>query len=146
MRLEDEQIGVKCVVWPEAFTKYSSIIAEEAAVLVEGRVEVTDDGTVTVVVDELALLGDILQRRAKSLTVRLPPPDNMSFALDALYKICDQHRGDCELLLEMFLPGEVLVRVRPHVALRVKGSVQLEASLKALGCDVQWAHRNAIPV
>jgi DNA polymerase-3 subunit alpha len=146
MRLEDEQNGVKCVVWPEAFTKYSSIIAEEAAVLVEGRVEVTDDGTVTVVVDELALLGDILQRRAKSLTVRLPPPNDRAFALDALYKICDQHRGDCELLLEMFLPGEVLVRVRPHVALRVKGSVQLETSLKALGCDVQWAHRNAIPI
>jgi len=104
---------------------------------------VTDDGGVTLIADEAAALGDILQRRAKVVTVKLPFSSENSI-LEELHKVCDQHRGDCELLIEMFLPGEVLVRIRPHVAMRVKGSVQLETSLKNLGCEVIWSHRNSM--
>jgi DNA polymerase-3 subunit alpha len=146
MRLEDEESGVKCVVWPEAFTKFSHLVVEESAVLAEGRVEVTDDGAVTLVVDELAALGDFLQKRAKSLTVRLPQTQDVTGILEGLYKVCDGHRGECEILIEMFLPGEVLVRVRPHVALRVKGSIDLEKALGDLGCKVEWSQRNGMAV
>ena len=144
MRLEDEESGVKCVVWPEAFSKYSHLITEEAAVLVDGKVEVTDDGGVTLIADELAALGDILQKRAKSLSVRLQRESEIELLLPELYKICDRYRGDCELLIEMALPGGVLVRVRPHTALRVKGSLELETALKNLGCEVNWNHRGGI--
>jgi DNA polymerase-3 subunit alpha len=143
MRLEDEQSGVKCVAWPEVYAKYAHAIIEEAPVLISGRVELTDDGGVTLIADEAAALGDILQRRAKVVTVKLPFSSENSI-LEELHKVCDQHRGDCELLIEMFLPGEVLVRIRPHVAMRVKGSVQLETSLKNLGCEVIWSHRNSM--
>jgi DNA polymerase-3 subunit alpha len=144
MRLEDEESGVKCVVWPEAFSKFGHLITEEAAVLVDGKVEVTDDGGVTLIADELAALGDILQKRAKSLSVRLQRESEIELLLPELYKICDRYRGDCELLIEMALPGGVLVRVRPHTALRVKGSLELETALKNLGCEVSWNHRGGI--
>jgi DNA polymerase-3 subunit alpha len=144
MRLEDEESGVKCVVWPEAFSKYSHLITEEAAVLIDGKVEITDDGAVTLIADEMAALGDILQKRAKSLSVRLRREVELESLLPELYRICDSYRGDCELLIELSLPGGVLVRVRPHTALRVKGSLELECALKNLGCEVNWNHRSGI--
>jgi hypothetical protein len=49
------------------------------------------------------------------------------------------------MLIEVFLPGNVLVRVRPHVALRVKGGLEIEKALKELGCEVEWSGQAVIP-
>ena len=40
--------------------------------------------------------------------------------------------------VEMPIEGGVMVRVRPHGALRVRGSRELESALRAHGCHVEW--------
>ena len=143
MKLDDELNGVKCVAWPEVYAKHAAVLVEEAPVLISGRIEITDDGGITLIADEAAALGDILQRRAKVVTVVLPASGNSSL-LEDLHKLFDLNRGECELLIEMNLPGDLLVRIRPHVAMRVRGSVQLETDLKGLGCQVAWSSRTAL--
>ena len=138
LRLEDQAGGVKCVLWPEIFSKYEASVQNDAAVLITGRLEVTDDGQVSLIADELARLDDVLQRRARAVTIKLPPSSDPKPLLASLFQLLDSNRGDCEVFVEMNLDGGVLVRARPHSALRIKGSVELESSLQSYGCQVEW--------
>ena len=65
MRLEDEAGGVKCVLWPEIYSKYEPLLQNDIAVLLSGRVEVADDGSTTIIAEEVARL-DVLQRKARA--------------------------------------------------------------------------------
>jgi DNA polymerase-3 subunit alpha len=62
MRLEDQAGGVKCVLWPEIFAKYEALLQNDLAVLITGKVEVSDDGSASVICEEVSRLDDILQR------------------------------------------------------------------------------------
>lgn len=136
MRLEDQTGGVKCVCWPEVFSKFEVNIQEDAPVLITGKVEVTDDGAATIIAEEVARLEEVLQRKSRGVVVRLPgAKDGL---LDKVFGILDSHRGDCEVMLDMVLNDGVLVRLRPHGAFRVQGSLELENALRGHGCQIEW--------
>ncbi|HEX8473707.1 MAG TPA: DNA polymerase III subunit alpha [Pyrinomonadaceae bacterium] len=138
LRLEDRAGGVKCVVWPEAFNKSKQLLQDDAAVLVTGKLELSDEGSATIIAEEVARLDDILQRRARSMVLRLPASASTERHLEPIWRLLDRHKGECEVLVEMYLDGAVLVRTRAHGALRVKGSLELESALRELGCKVEW--------
>ena len=136
MRLEDQTGGVKCVCWPEVFSRFENNLQEDTALLITGKAEVTDDGAVTVIAEEVARLEDVLQRKSRGVVVRLSgAKDGL---LDKIFGILDSHRGDCEVMLDMVLDDGVLVRLRPHGAFRVQGSLELENALRGHGCHVEW--------
>jgi hypothetical protein len=58
--------------------------------------------------------------------------------LETVFGLLDKHRGDCEVVLDMVLKDGVMVRMRPHGALRVRGSLELEGALRSYGCNVEW--------
>lgn len=138
LRLEDEASGVKCVLWPEVFCKFEKILLNDAAILVSGKLDVTDDGGITIIAEEVASLDDVLQRKSRAVVLRIPSGGETSGLLTDLFALMDQHKGDCEVLLEFTIEGQVLVRARPHNALRVKGSLELESALLQRGCRVEW--------
>jgi DNA polymerase III alpha subunit len=135
MRLEDETGGVKCVMWPEIFSRCESLLQNDEAILLTGKLEIAESG-INLIGEEVLRLSDVLQKKARSVVVRLP--ESGEARLDELFGILDCHRGDCELFLELFLEGGVLVRARPHGALRVRGSIELEKALRQQGCQVEW--------
>ena len=136
MRLEDQTGGVKCVCWPEVFGKFENNLQEDAPLIITGKAEVTDDGAVTVIAEEVARLEEVLQRKSKGVVVRLSgAKDGL---LDKIFGILDSHRGDCEVMLDVVLDDGVLVRLRPHGAIRVQGSLELENALRGHGCHVEW--------
>lgn len=139
LRLEDQVGGIKCVLWPETFGKFEKHLSNDTAILLTGKLETTDDGNSSIIVDEVALLDEVLQRKARGVIVRVPAlcADSKN-TLGDLFGLLDKHRGDCEVFVEMTLEDGVMVRVRPHGALRVRGSRDLEAALRAHGCHVEW--------
>lgn len=138
MRLEDEAGSVKCVVWPEVFNKTDRLLETDAAVLVTGRVDGEEDGGATIIVDEVERLDEVRQRRARTLIVRIPSTVEPKSLLESVFRILDKHRGNCEVVIEMMLEGNMLVRTRAHRALRVQGSLELETTLQNSGCRVEW--------
>jgi DNA polymerase-3 subunit alpha len=138
MRLEDQAGGVKCVVWPESFNKNKNLLQDDAAVLITGKLELGDESNATIIVEEVARLENVLQRRAKALVVRLPHNMTSESHLEPIWRLFDRHRGECEVFLELFLDNKVLVRARTHGALRVTGSLELESTLREFGCEVEW--------
>jgi DNA polymerase-3 subunit alpha len=140
LRLEDQAGSIKCVAWPEIYSKYSDVLQNDAAVLMTGKLEVTDDGAATVIAEEVARLDEVLQRKSRIVIVKVPVDPEPKKLLENLFGLMDKHRGDCEVLIEMILEGGVAVRARPHSALRVKGSVALEKDLRGYGCHVEWVN------
>lgn len=140
MRLEDQAGGVKCVAWPEVFSKYEKMLQSDLAVLVHGNLEIAEDGVATVFIEELVQLNDVLQRKAKAVVVRLPQRSEHELLLKKLFDVFDMHKGDCDVYLELYLNGGVLVRVRPHITLRVRGSRELEDALRLHDCKVEWVN------
>ena len=143
MRLEDETGGLKCVMWPNIFSKYGKFISDEQAVLVSGRLEVSEEGMASLIADGVERLDEVLQRRAKSIVVRLPERGGVEQLLDSVFNLLNEHKGDCEVLIEMQLGDGLRVRAKPHGALRVGGSLALESSLVKAGCRVEWINPNA---
>jgi DNA polymerase III subunit alpha len=138
MRLEDQTGGVKCVCWPEVFGKCENSLQDDIPVLITGKVETTDEGAVTIIAEEVARLEDVLQRKSKGVIIHVPVKMVDDNLLETIFGLLDKHRGDCEVMLDMVLNDGVMVRVRPHGALRVQGSLDLEGALRSHGCQVEW--------
>ncbi|GAC1446863.1 MAG: DNA polymerase III subunit alpha [Pyrinomonadaceae bacterium] len=139
LRLEDRTGGVKCVVWPETYAKHSALLIEGATLMICGRLDANEEGSASVIAETLARLDDYRQRRARTLRLKAHP----TASFEGMWKVLDENQGECHVFLEIELEHAV-VRARTHGALRVQGSLELEAKLKALGCTCEW--ENAAPL
>ena len=53
LRLEDEAGGTKCVLWPEVYRKYSTLLQNDLPVVIIGRLELSEDNPPTIIVDQV---------------------------------------------------------------------------------------------
>lgn len=139
LRLEDQVSSVKCCAWPETFSRFGKFLLADAAVLITGRLEFSLDQAATVIVDEVFSLDEVVQKKARLVTIRLPHLPEPEKILAELFQKLDSHRGECEVCIELILDQGVLVRTRPHGALRIAGSPALEQALQSYGCRVEWS-------
>jgi DNA polymerase-3 subunit alpha len=134
-RLEDQAGAIKCVLWPEPYRRNSSLLTDEATILVNGRAEI-DEGGATLMGDRVTELTQAVQQKARELLIRLSI-SNGAEQFEAVKKLLEQSPGDCEVFVEV--PAEnMTVRVRTHPSLKIQGSVEIESALRALGCEVIW--------
>src|ERR1051326_1655624 len=136
-RLEDQAGSVKCVVWPEPFRKHTAMIAEEATILVNGRVENSDEGANTIIAETLIELNQAVQNKARELVIRLPLASEYPNLCESIKNLLETAKGDCDVFVELISEGTV-VRLRAHPSLKVQGSAEIETALRNLGCDVRW--------
>src|ERR1041384_2128179 len=134
-RLEDQAGSIKCVLWPEPYRRNSSLLTDEATILVNGRAEI-DEGGATLMGDRVTELTQAVQQKARELLIRLAK-SNGAEQFEAVKKLLEQSPGDCEVFVEV--PAErMTVRVRTHPSLKIQGSGEIESALRALGCEVIW--------
>jgi DNA polymerase III subunit alpha len=137
-KLEDQSGSVKCVAWPEVYKRFKPLIVDDLAVLITGKYITEEDSGGSIIIDEVKNLEGVLQRSARAVLLRLPAHQTEETVLTNLFTVLDRYRGDCDVIIEMYLEGGVFVRSRAHGALRVEGSLQMEAAVRALGCGVEW--------
>jgi DNA polymerase-3 subunit alpha len=137
-RLEDQLGSTKCIVWSEGYNRYKNFIVDGVPLLISGKLDVGDDNNVTLIADEMLKLEEAQQKHARSVIVRIPSTKPLNTMIEKLFYVFSQQRGDCEVLLEMFLEDGILVRTRAHGALRIEGSLKTESTLRELGCEVEW--------
>jgi DNA polymerase-3 subunit alpha len=136
LRLEDETGGTKCVLWPDTYRKYSSLLKNELPVMVTGRLELGEDNPPSVIVEQLQSLDEIL--KAKELVVlRVPAADDPADLFDSILHVISTHSGSCEVVLETAVEVDLLVRVKVNSSLRVERSERLETALRKVGCGLR---------
>jgi DNA polymerase-3 subunit alpha len=137
-RLEDQAGAVKCVLWPEPFRRNSSLIAEEATILVAGRAEISDEGAITLIADRVNALTEAVQQKARELVIKIQGAQiNGGARCEEVKAILERSDGDCDVFLDIIL-DDMTVRVRAHPSLKVQGSVEIESALRSLDCEVIW--------
>ncbi|HQU91957.1 MAG TPA: DNA polymerase III subunit alpha [Pyrinomonadaceae bacterium] len=135
-RFEDKSVGVKCLVWAEAYGRLSSMLADDALLIIEGRVEAVDGQEITLIVEDAKDLEDAKPRNARSIVVSIPS-DASEDLMNELYTTLSTAQGRCEVVLKMPVGKQIEVTLESQI-LRVEGSARLEKQLVIKGCAVEW--------
>ncbi len=69
--LEDREGAVECIVWPEAYQKYESVIMGDEPVVAKGKLDV-DDERAQIILDELRPLAVALTDAVREVRIRAP--------------------------------------------------------------------------
>ncbi|MBK9165620.1 MAG: DNA polymerase III subunit alpha [Acidobacteria bacterium] len=137
-RLEDRAGNVKILVWSETYTRIANMLADDALLIVDGKIENNDGGEITIVAAEARSLPDVISRQARNLVVTLPKSALDEELMNDLYALLASDRGMCDVTLILPIDGFDLTLKAP--ALQVQGSRKLEEQLRSLGCAVTWNH------
>lgn len=135
-RFEDQSGGVKCLVWAEAYGKFSSTLSDDALLIVEGKVEAVDGQEITLIVDDVKNLADAKPRNARSVVISLPESCSDEEHMNEIYTILSRTQGRCDVQLTMPIGG-LEVKLESQI-LRIEGSARLEKELATRGCSVEW--------
>ena len=120
--LEDEAAKVEAVVFPEAFAKYGSQVADDALVLVRGKYE-RDDDTSRLVVADITPLDVVRERAVRGVEIRLPVSAGSRDLLRRLAELLDRYPGDRRVSFVVDVNGAgPKMRVRASTARRIKPS------------------------
>ena len=136
LRLEDESGGTKCVLWPETYRKHSNLVRNEAAVLITGRLELSEENPPNIIADQVQSLDD-LQKNQELVVLQLPASEQAEPLFDSVLHLISSNPGNCDVAVETQLDAGIVVRVKVNSSLRVNHSAKLEAELKELGCRVR---------
>ncbi len=134
-RLEDQFTSVKIVCWPEQFNRYKSLIEADNALLIKGRLEVADDGGVTIITQEMQPLDGARANAAREMTIKIPEASLTADRLSSLSDLFNTNAGHATVVLELLTPTQQLVKIRPNQFLRVKISSELETKIKMICSD-----------
>jgi len=135
-RLEDPSMGVKCLVWSDAYTKHSLHLVDDAMIIVEGKVEAADGNDVTVIVNEVRPIAEHHARSARSVVIQLPVSNGDDKFIESIFDMLLETPGRCDVFFEIKVGG---IKTKMHSApLSIQGSVHLTRSLESKGCGVNW--------
>jgi DNA polymerase-3 subunit alpha len=131
-RLEDQYGAVKVVCWPEQFNKYKNLLQSDEIVLVRGRLELSDDGGATIVVQEIHQLERARSSAARAVIVRMPEGSVTAKGLAALGDLISKHRGAAYVLLQVETNNGMIVQLRPQQFFRVNVSPELSEEIEKI--------------
>jgi DNA polymerase-3 subunit alpha len=134
-QLEDQFGTVKVVAWPEPFGKANGVMQNDTAVLLKGRLEVDDGGSMTIIADEIQALENIRERSARTMIIHLNVDSIDTERLERLHGLLDRHRGDCGLRFDIRMLDGSVARVQPNQFVRVKVSPDLTNAITEIFSD-----------
>ncbi len=135
-KLEDYENTYKCLAWSETFTKISSDLQDDQIVMVIGRLEKNDGQEMTIILDDLVRISEIVPNKSRCLLLTVPETVTQLDAEEIL-TVLTSNRGKCEVILESATLS-MNYKLSTNNALRVKGSTYLENELAKRGCQVSW--------
>jgi len=133
IEIEDATGSVRGVVFPEAFEKFGSLLAEDAILFLLGKVDRTTE-RVGLRIDEAIPAADALSRLTESVALQLRRSETDSRRLKDIRSTCERHAGDCPVYVEITMPDgkRVLIRTGEHMRVRLSNEF-VEAAVHLLG-------------
>jgi DNA polymerase-3 subunit alpha len=124
-QLEDQFGAVKIVVWPDVYNKISGKLKTEEAVYVSGRLEMEDEGAISIIADDVQMLDGLRERNARRVKLRVKEEAMSPEKIEKLYQLLDSNRGTCQISFEIELPGRIIARVMPSAYVTINPSPEL---------------------
>jgi DNA polymerase-3 subunit alpha len=128
--LEDLEGVVEVMVWPNTFTKFATLLNDDAILLMKVRIDKRDDEGPRVAALEVSV-PDISAAYSGPVNVYIPETRVNAAVMDSLRQILSAHPGTTEVHLTV-VQADKFVSVKTDDKLRVAPSPSLFADLKAL--------------
>lgn len=128
--LEDLEGVVEVMVWPNTFTKFATLLNDDAILLMKVRIEKRDDEGPRVAALEVSV-PDISAGYSGPVNIYIPETRVNAAVMDSLRQILSAHPGTTEVHLTV-VQSDKFVSVKTDDKLRVAPSPSLFADLKAL--------------
>jgi DNA polymerase-3 subunit alpha len=137
-QLEDQYGSVKVIAWPGVYSKANGSISNEAALMVSGRLEIDDSGTMTIIAEEIQPLENLRERSARTILIRVRASAMDPATAGRLHTLLDSNRGDCGVLFEVDLEDGSCVIVQPNQFVRIRFTPDLEHSIRSTvaSCEI----------
>ncbi len=130
--LEDEAAKTEAVVFPEAFARFGTLIADDAMLLVRGKYE-RDDESSRLVVADLTPLETIRDRAVRVVEIRPTRGALGPEALRSLAAVLDRHPGDRPVTIVVDVNGQSPhLRVRTGTARRIRPTEHFVRDVEAV--------------
>src|SRR5262249_23374925 len=113
------------------------VLQNEGAVVITGRLELTEDGPPSVIADQAQSLDGII-KGSEIVLLRVPSEGDAETTFDGILHLLNTHPGTSDINLEILVDGNMLVRINPNSQLRVERSAELDLALKRLGCAIRF--------
>jgi DNA polymerase-3 subunit alpha len=130
--LEDLEGGAEVLVFPETYKKVAARLADDAVVLVKGRVEMVEEGSSRLLATDVLPIDQARMAEARYVTIRVPVAAWDRAKGERLRDILGSHRGECPVTLEMVRQGGESVAVAPSAYFRVRLDQTLRAEVEGL--------------
>jgi DNA polymerase-3 subunit alpha len=128
--LEDLEGVVEVMVWPNTFTKFATLLNDDAILLMKVRIDKRDDEGPRVAALEVSV-PDISAAYSGPVNVYIPETRVNAAVMDSLRQILSAHPGTTEVHLTV-VQTDKFVSVKTDDKLRVAPSPSLFADLKSL--------------
>ncbi|HMX30415.1 MAG TPA: DNA polymerase III subunit alpha, partial [Blastocatellia bacterium] len=135
-RLEDQFGSVKIVCWPEQFNRYKTLLQNDVALLVRGKLEVTDEQDVSIITQEILALDGAKAKAAKAMVVKLREASASPQNLKQLNDLISSNMGSTQLFLDVATDSGWTVRLRPNQFFRINPSPALTEEVEKV--DPSW--------
>jgi DNA polymerase-3 subunit alpha len=131
--LEDEAAKVEVVVFPEAFSKCGSLIADDAMLFVRGKYE-RDEESSRLVATEILSLDAVRDRAVREVEIRVTGPGFRRDAMQRLEGVFERHAGDRRVSFVVDVNGGAnpAMRVRTGISRRIRPSDTFVKDVEAI--------------
>ena len=112
LTLEDFTGSIETVVYPAAYARVAELLQEETAVLVEGRLDLSDEEAPKVMAAEVTPLDREEEQPPKSLGVSLPADGRLG--PDDVTRVLKKHPGKCPVYIRDLASGQTFKTDRTY--------------------------------
>ncbi|HEV8701936.1 MAG TPA: DNA polymerase III subunit alpha [Candidatus Polarisedimenticolia bacterium] len=130
MNLEDLDGAVEIVVFPDLYARHKSLLADEAALLVTGNVEIADEQRRLIAETFLPL--DRAEDRVREIVISIPSAGLEESAVGRVRDLLRDRPGPCPVFLEVTQPSGFRATLKASQALKVSPSPDLTSALEQL--------------
>ncbi len=131
-RLEDQFGSVKIVCWPETFNRCKNLLKDDQAVLIMGRLELSDDGAATIIAQEIQRLEGARAKAAKAVIVQMTQHSVTDQSLKTLSQIISSNPGNTSVFFELTTDDGLIVQLRPNQFLRMNVTQDLADEIEQI--------------
>ena len=131
LTLEDLHGSAELVIFSDVFKKYSSIIASDKPMLVEGVTD-SDGEKPKIMVQKMSLLEDYREKVTRVVQINLTTLGLTREDLSSLKAVLTRHSGQCKLKLKLAIPTKGEAVISAEDSLRVGSSDRMVREVEEL--------------
>ena len=105
-KIEDWLGSIEAVAWPSVYNSVAEILNREEPIVATGRIDISDEGHCTLVVDKMESLIDIRDRKASQGILTISENDNLEDKLPRLKTIFRKNEGKCPVRIKLLFENK----------------------------------------